>query len=75
MANQAAVCDFDPRERPTLSLDEVNPFFGLSRTTGYELARRGGYPAPLLKIGSRYRVITVGLLRVLQLEEPTEVAS
>lgn len=38
---------------------------GLSRSTGYELARRGEFPCRVLRMGSSYRVPTADLLRVL----------
>lgn len=38
---------------------------GLSRSTGYELARRDEFPCRLLHVGSCYRVPTAELLRVL----------
>jgi hypothetical protein len=41
---------------------------GLSRSTGYELARRGDFPCRVLHIGSSYRVPTAELLRVLGID-------
>jgi excisionase family DNA binding protein len=38
---------------------------GLSRSTGYELARRGEFPCRVLRVGCSYRVPTAELLRVL----------
>lgn len=38
---------------------------GLSRSTGYELARRGEFPCRVLRVGSSYRVPTAELLHVL----------
>ena len=38
---------------------------GLSRSTGYQLARRGEFPCRVLHVGSSYRVPTAELLRVL----------
>jgi hypothetical protein len=38
---------------------------GLSRSTGYDLARRDEFPCRVLHVGSSYRVPTVELLRVL----------
>src|SRR5271165_4560437 len=37
----------------------------LSRSTAYELARRGEFPCRVLHVGSCYRVPTAELLRVL----------
>jgi excisionase family DNA binding protein len=44
---------------------------GLGRSTAYELARRGEFPCPILRVGSSYRVPTAGLLRILGVEPPT----
>lgn len=38
---------------------------GLSRSTGYQLARRGEFPCRVLHVGSSYRIPTAELLRVL----------
>ena len=38
---------------------------GLSRSTGYELARHGQFPCRVLHVGSSYRVPTIELLRIL----------
>lgn len=39
--------------------------FGLSRSYSYELASRGSFPATVIKVGSRYRVVTASIIRVL----------
>jgi len=41
---------------------------GLSRSTGYELARRGEFPCRVLHVSSSYRVPTAELLRVLGID-------
>jgi excisionase family DNA binding protein len=41
---------------------------GLSRSTGYELVRRGEFPCRVLHVGSSYRVPTAELLRVLGID-------
>lgn len=41
---------------------------GFSRSTGYELARRGDFPCRVLHVGSSYRVPTAELLRVLGID-------
>jgi len=41
---------------------------GLSRSTGYELARRGEFPCRVLHVGGSYRVPTAELLRVLGID-------
>ena len=40
---------------------------GLGRTASYELARRGEFPTPVLRVGHRYRVVTEHLLGLLGL--------
>jgi excisionase family DNA binding protein len=38
---------------------------GIGRTTAYELARRDQFPCRLLRVGTRYRVVTADLLKLL----------
>lgn len=38
---------------------------GLGRTKAYELARRGEFPCPVLRVGDTYRVPTIALLELL----------
>jgi hypothetical protein len=40
----------------------------IGRTTAYALARGGGFPCPVLRVGGEYRVPVVGLVRVLGLD-------
>ncbi|MFD3729995.1 hypothetical protein [Streptomyces sp. NPDC058632] len=41
------------------------------RTLAYELARRGEFPVPVLRLGNAYRVRRADLLAVLGIEDPT----
>jgi excisionase family DNA binding protein len=41
---------------------------GLSRSTGYELARRGEFPCRVLHVGGSYRVPMAELLRLLGID-------
>lgn len=41
--------------------------FGLSRTSAYDLARRGLFPVPVLRAGTRYRVPVAPILAALHL--------
>lgn len=41
---------------------------GLSRSTGYELARQNQFPCRVLHVGSSYRVPTIELLRILGID-------
>lgn len=51
---------------------------GLARTTTYELARRGEFPVPLLRLGRQYRARRSDLLDLLGVQDraatPTENA-
>lgn len=42
---------------------------GMGRTAAYEAARRGEFPVPVMRIGSRYRVVTAHLLDVLGIRD------
>ncbi|GAA2407332.1 hypothetical protein GCM10010420_39270 [Streptomyces glaucosporus] len=53
-------------------LEIGNKAFGIGRTTGYALVKRGEYPCKVLRLGNAYRVITADLLRVLGVEPDTE---
>ena len=67
-------------DRPTVTtptLDEIRTWgattdvvtagtaFGLGRNKSYELASRGEFPVPVLKIGVQYRVVVGEILAVL----------
>lgn len=43
--------------------------FGMGRTQAYELAKRGEFPTPVLRLGNRYRVNRADLLRALGIPE------
>lgn len=58
----------DPRRQPTISLEEASRLFGVSRAMAYELARNGQFPAPVLRMGTRYRVPTAPALAMLGLD-------
>ena len=45
---------------------------GIGRTTAYALARDGGFPCPVIRVGGAYRVPTAGLLQVLGLSGSRE---
>lgn len=49
----------------TTDLRTAATIFGLSRNTAYELARRGQFPVPVLRVGARYRVPVPAILTVL----------
>jgi predicted DNA-binding transcriptional regulator AlpA len=39
--------------------------FGISRSHGYELVARGKFPAKVIRVGTRCRVLTQSIVRVL----------
>jgi hypothetical protein len=39
---------------------------GISRSTAYEVLRRGDFPARAIRVGGRWRVITASLIDVLE---------
>lgn len=49
----------------TVDVSTAARALGLSRSTGYELARHGEFPCRVLHVGSSYRVPTAELVRVL----------
>ena len=48
-----------------VDLRTSNECLGIGNTLGYELAARGEYPVPVLRIGGRYRVPTCHLVEIL----------
>lgn len=54
----------------TTDLVTAGDILGIGRTTSHELARRGGFPVRVLRVGRRYVVPVAGLLRALDLPEP-----
>lgn len=60
---------------PTVSLEQAAPAFGLPRSSAYDLAKRGKFPAKVIKAGRHPRVITSDVIRVLGLAaDPNPVA-
>lgn len=51
--------------RQTYSLDEAATLLGIGRSLGYELARRGSFPVPVVKLGRRLVVSRAALNKVL----------
>lgn len=52
--------------RQTMSLAEVADVLGVHRTTVWALYKRGELPIPVLKIGSRLRVVRAHLDRFME---------
>lgn len=62
------------REWPvTVDLPTAGRAFGLHRAKSYELAKRGEFPCPTVKLGHRYKVTRAALLRALGIEDVTPV--
>ena len=51
-----------------VNVDTAARALGFSRSTGYELARRGEFPCRVLHVCSSYRIPTAELLRVLGID-------
>lgn len=49
----------------TVDLVTAGRAFGIGRTLSYDLAAAGEFPCRVLKVGSRYRVVTADLLATL----------
>jgi predicted DNA-binding transcriptional regulator AlpA len=54
---------------PAVDLMTAAAVLGLGRTKAYDLAKRGEFPVPVIRIGDTYRVPTAGLLRLLGITE------
>lgn len=50
----------------TVSVPAACGAFGIGRSYGYELVKRGEFPARTLKVGGRVRVITASVLAELE---------
>ncbi|GBQ02960.1 hypothetical protein SSP531S_44240 [Streptomyces spongiicola] len=53
-----------------VDLETANRALSLSRTTGYDLARRGRYPCTVLRLGNAYRFVTADRLKLLHIDVP-----
>ncbi|MFG1892219.1 DNA-binding protein [Micromonospora sp. NPDC049051] len=52
-------------------LPTAGRIFGLGRALSYDLARTGGFPVPVIRVGSRYKVPVAGILTTLGLQPAT----
>jgi len=60
---------------PTLTVEQAAEILGCGRSLAYDLIRRNEFPSPVLRLGNRRYVIpTVGLLRVIGVEEHSGVS-
>lgn len=55
----------DPRETPTLSVEQAGRLLGLSRSGSYASVQRG--EIPILRLGRKFRVPTAELRKMLGL--------
>ena len=55
-----------PAEKRTLTVPQACEQLGISRDLGYELARKGEFPATTLRLGRRLVVIAAALDRLLE---------
>src|SRR2546426_783404 len=54
------------REWPaTVSVPKAGTAWGLGRSTSYDMARRGEFPAAVSKVGQRYKVVTASIIQAL----------
>lgn len=51
---------------PTAPIDQAVKPIGISRSYGYELARTNQFPCRVIRVGSRYRVVTSSLIALLE---------
>ncbi|MFI1914547.1 helix-turn-helix domain-containing protein [Nocardia sp. NPDC020380] len=54
---------------PTVGLAQAAAVLGIGRSTAYHLARSGEFPCKTLRVGTRYRVVTADLRRLLSIED------
>lgn len=67
----------EKEKRSTPTLDEIRQWpatvdpdqggrpFGISRSYAYELIKQGKFPAQVIEVGGKKRVITASILRIL----------
>jgi hypothetical protein len=52
----------------TFDLETANRAYGMGRTKGFLLAKRGEYPCRVIRVGTSYRVARADLLRDLGID-------
>jgi predicted DNA-binding transcriptional regulator AlpA len=62
-------------DQPVLSAEDAFLVLGIDRSTGYKAIREGTFPVSVLRIGRLIRVPTVGLRRLLGLDDSTGTVS
>lgn len=49
----------------TVNVPRAGLAFGLTRSHAYDLASKGEFPARVIKVGGRYRVVTASIVKAL----------
>ncbi len=58
----------EPKDRPTLTVEEAGEILGLGRSGAYDAAKRGEIPT--IRFGRRLVVPTAALRRLLAIDSP-----
>jgi|HubBroStandDraft_4_1064222.scaffolds.fasta_scaffold1406574_2 excisionase family DNA binding protein len=58
---------------PSVDLMTAAAVLGIGRTKAYDLAKRGEFPVPVIRIGDSYRIPTAALLTLLGISETTHI--
>jgi hypothetical protein len=67
-------CSFQPNNSrepthataDTIGIVEAGRRLGIGRTLSYDLAKRDEFPVPIIRVGTRLRVSTLALSRLLE---------
>ncbi|WP_297626547.1 helix-turn-helix domain-containing protein [Nocardia sp.] len=51
-----------------MAVGDAAAALGIARSTAYQLARAGDFPCKVVRVGTRYRVVTADLRRLLSAE-------
>lgn len=54
---------------PTVDIPTAARLIGISRSYAYELAGTGEFPAKVIKVGTRFRVVSASLIALLEAGE------
>ena len=83
--SSAAVRAVDPDETPdfarekavpaTISLGEAALILGVAKSTAFFLYQEGRFPVPVLRIGTRIRVVKIHIQQFLETGEPVTFES
>jgi predicted DNA-binding transcriptional regulator AlpA len=65
-AGSAVTLDDLRKGPPTVDIPTAAKALGISRSYGFELAKRGEFPAKVIPVGRHLRVVTASLLELLE---------